>query len=386
MSSLGTKLVGKGLNLISGGKFDESQRHAEQATRLAQFNNDRISGFIPTQGSSISVGTAGPSFTFGGPQGSNGMVLQPGSNFGHNVGAPTAQGIVGPGIFVDPVTGAIFDGATGEVIEGARHVAPGSSNLDINIPNFEPNLEGLRASSGRILDINGSLASLGQQFRDAGSLTSEQLLALSDQAGDLLPRVAQGASEMRDARRSAIESGRQRTTSDLKDSMSRRRLAGSSFATDRLGSVNAEFDFQRGQGDAQSSLEELATTSQILGFQSQVIGSSGNVLLAGLNGDLSAFAQQSANEAQISSNELGGAQLSLQAAQLEFQAELAALSLAFQGQRQAQEYLQNLLALANGSTDIESSTRTNEASLAAGIGNAAVAVVGEGAKALAGGG
>lgn len=384
MSSFGTKVIGKGLNLLSGGNFDKAQGQAEQASQIAAYNNNRLSSLIPTQGNTVSVGTNGPSFTYGGSNLGNGMVLQPGSNFGHNVGAPTAQGVVGPGIFRDPNTGAIFDGSTGEVIQGAQYVAPGQSNLNLNIPNFTPNLGGLQASSERLLGLNGELAGLGQQFQDAGNLTSEQLLAISNQAGELLPQVALGASEVRDARREAIESGRLRTVSDLKNSMARRRIAGSSFATDRLGSVNAEFDFQRGQGDAQSSLEEIATTAQILGFQSQVISASGNVLMAGLNGDLSAFAQQAANERQVSGNELGGAQLSLQAQQAQFASEVQALSLAFGGQKQAQEYLQNLLALANGSTDIAASTKTNEASLSAGIGNAGIAAVAEVAAAYAG--
>lgn len=101
----------------------------------------------------------------------------------------------------------------------------------------------------------------------AQSLIDQLKAAGGDAVGGinaLLGDVRPGFGRLTDARVAAIENARQRTTSDLRDSLARRRIAGSSFANDSIARTEAEFGQAEATARAESFLEELDTTAKLL--------------------------------------------------------------------------------------------------------------------------
>ena len=377
-------LIGGALSLVGAGLAGSSaRRRGRRATRTAEAQRDETRALMPTNGFSIATGQGGPSFTFGGTPGSAGSLV--GSAAAPN-GGTLAFGTQGqtnqPGIFLDQATGVIFDGLTGEAITDGTHVGGGQSFLDINIPDFTgggasggPNGQ-LFALAQDFQGLQADFAELAGEFETAGGDYSGRLLDISASAGDLLPRVEQGASEMREARLNEIENQRQSTLSNLQDSMARRRLSGSSFANDSIARAEAEFAQQTAQANALSTLEEISATTQILSFQQGAIESAGNYLLnalAGqgqaLQGELAAANSELATLEQISENTQFSASLRLQQQQAQFNAEATALSLAFQGYEMATDYILNLQALVNGASEAVISAMNNQSSVDLGIMN-----------------
>lgn len=80
----------------------------------------------------------------------------------------------------------------------------------------------------------------------------------------LLGQVNPGFGKLTEARVGAITNARERTTSDLRDSLARRRIAGSSFANDSIARTEAEFGQAEATARAESFLEELDTTAKLL--------------------------------------------------------------------------------------------------------------------------
>ena len=76
--------------------------------------------------------------------------------------------------------------------------------------------------------------------------------------------IRPGFSDLRASRLGQVEAGRSRAVSNLRDSLSNRRIAGSSFAENQL--LNAERTFAREAADveAASFLEELAANTDLL--------------------------------------------------------------------------------------------------------------------------
>lgn len=101
----------------------------------------------------------------------------------------------------------------------------------------------------------------------AQSLIDQLRTAGGDAVGGinaLLGQVNPGFGKLTDARVGAITSARERTTSDLRDSLARRRIAGSSFANDSIARTEAEFGQAEATARAESFLEELDTTAKLL--------------------------------------------------------------------------------------------------------------------------
>lgn len=103
----------------------------------------------------------------------------------------------------------------------------------------------------------GYAQSLIDQLRSAGGDAVGGINAL-------LGQVNPGFGKLTEARVGAIDSARERTTSDLRDSLARRRIAGSSFANDSIARTEAEFGQAEAQARAESFLEELDTTAKLL--------------------------------------------------------------------------------------------------------------------------
>lgn len=103
----------------------------------------------------------------------------------------------------------------------------------------------------------GLAQSLIDQLRAAGGDATGSINAL-------LGQVNPGFGKLTEARVGAIDTARERTTSDLRDSLARRRIAGSSFANDSIARTEAEFGQAEAQARAESFLEELDTTAKLL--------------------------------------------------------------------------------------------------------------------------
>lgn len=87
------------------------------------------------------------------------------------------------------------------------------------------------------------------------------------QAGEiagLRPLVAPGMSELRDARLSEIENARLNAIGNLRENLGRRRVLGSSFAQDASTRAEAEFGAQKERAAAESFLQELQLTNDLM--------------------------------------------------------------------------------------------------------------------------
>lgn len=332
--------VAVGVSLVGAVASDrQGRRGASAARRTAREARDRVSPFLLDTGYNVGVnntnGGNSPSFTFGGNNGSVAPVLNP-NGVANNPIDPEIAAQAGNNFsqqgnfFVDNNTGRYYDN-TGKPIAGTV-VQPGSSLLDIAIPDFSD------AINFSLSEQNAKLQDLQNEF-SVDQENPGQLLELANQAGELLPAVKEGASTLRESRLNQINDGERQTISDLRENMAQRRISGSSFADDSLSRSQAEFSRARSDVEARATLEEISATSQILGFQAQVIERSGQIVLSALQ--------------QESNNRIAEAQIRLQGNQAQFAAEAQALTLAFQGQQQAQNYVQNLLQIANGATELQ---------------------------------
>jgi len=80
----------------------------------------------------------------------------------------------------------------------------------------------------------------------------------------LLPEVSPAFGNLSKAALANIENQRLRTIGDLKENLSRRRIAGSSFAGDAAARTDAEFAQKKAEVGAQMKLAEIDTTTKLL--------------------------------------------------------------------------------------------------------------------------
>ncbi len=364
-----TDLIGAGLSLIGGAALaDSADRANGRAITEAQNNRGFIQSQIPTGGFEVRAGTSGPSFVFGGQTGR--VIVAP-----NNPNATSGEIRIGDinstrgeGVFVDQATGRVFDGTTGEVIENAQVIAPGGSFTNIQTPDFSgisastdaarANLAAAGGNASALDGIAAELQGLGADFQEQLGGNANDLLDLADQVGGLLPRVAEGASEIREARNNQLNDAELSARSNLRDQLGQRRIAGSSFAADAESRQRAEFGRQRAEADALSTLEEISTTTQLLTLQTNIVDRAGERLNQGLQGNLSALQSAAQSEAAagnlrlgIAQGEIAAGQLDLATLQADFQSQIDALSLALGGQQAAQGFITDMtrnLTAANG--------------------------------------
>lgn len=92
------------------------------------------------------------------------------------------------------------------------------------------------------------------------------------QAGEiaaLRPSVAPGFSDLRRSRLSEIENARTNAIGNLRENMARRRVLGSSFGQDALARAESEFGQQRDRVAAESFLQELEATNNLINQEYQ---------------------------------------------------------------------------------------------------------------------
>jgi hypothetical protein len=140
----------------------------------------------------------------------------------------------------------------------------------------------------------------------------------ADILGGIRASVAPGMSELRAQRLGEIENARSSAIGNLRENLQRRRVLGSSFGQDTISRAESEFAGQRDKVAAETFLQELDMTTQVLQQEFQARRSSFQTNLDELNlqADLAAkltagaTAQLGANarlEASLSAQEAAGA-------------------------------------------------------------------------------
>lgn len=101
--------------------------------------------------------------------------------------------------------------------------------------------------------------------RDIGS----QFGAQAGELGGLRSRVAPGFSDLRASRLAEIENARTAAIGNLRDNLARRRVLGSSFGQDAISRAEAEFGQAKGKAAAETTLQEIEMTNNLINQQFQ---------------------------------------------------------------------------------------------------------------------
>jgi len=164
----------------------------------------------------------------------------------------------------------------------------------IHAMTINPSLIGKQDFS--VLDsINETFGDISNRFNQLDN-NVEQLGGLFDETNQLKTVVKPGFSKVRSARLGQINNAESNRTSNLRDSLARRRISGSSFAEDTLSRTSAEFAQQRADTEAKTILEEIDATSKLLTFQNEIVTRAASIINAKLSGQLQAASEQAGNE------------------------------------------------------------------------------------------
>lgn len=124
------------------------------------------------------------------------------------------------------------------------------------------------------------LENLGSPGQEAFGVRFPRLLSDVDVLrGTLTP----GFSQVRKARLAAVDRAREAALGNLRDSLARRRVLGSSFGEAALASAEREFGEAAAAAEAQSFLEELDANLKVLAFEQSQIADALNRELAEVN-------------------------------------------------------------------------------------------------------
>lgn len=93
---------------------------------------------------------------------------------------------------------------------------------------------------------------------------SDTLNERSGEIGNLLPLVSPGFGNITKSRVQAVKDAARRSVGNLSDTLSRRRVFGSSFGQDAIARAEAEFGKKEAEVRARSFLEELDLTTQLI--------------------------------------------------------------------------------------------------------------------------
>lgn len=234
-----------------------------------------------------------------------------------------------------------------------------SYDYDFNSP-FRGALEG-------VFETTDDLRPLGFEIYDRASRFDDdrgRFLGLYDDLGGLRQTVKPGFSDLRERRLEAVGLARDKAMGNLRDSLTRRRTAGSSFANDSIARAEAEFGKLRSDTEAQTFLEELDANMKLIGQQQSVGTSAMQALQSRIQSELNAFGGLT-NLAQIDAS----------AASAGLSADLQMMSNALGGIAQLQNFTTNMLGLINSNAQAQAEIA---ASSAAGYGQLAGNLLGYG--------
>ena len=184
-----------------------------------------------------------------------------------------------------------------------------------------PGLSGTFANDRFTLRRGGEA---GDAISDVGALSQEQASAFRG----LRDRVRPGFGELTRTRIDAIRGAGKRAVGNLREELGKRRVLGSTFASREIASEEARFGQLEEQSRAESFLQEVALTSQLI--QQEFSASITGVLeiLKQLNFETAIGAQLSANTSRLINDNLTSqaeAQSAQQAAGEDFLGTLMAL-------------------------------------------------------------
>lgn len=106
---------------------------------------------------------------------------------------------------------------------------------------------------------------------------------LAGSLGGLLSRIAPGVSELRASRLQGLENRRRRAIGNLRDNLARRRIAGSSFASDAITRSELAFEQEADRIRAESTMTEIEATQQLLQQQAAADIQGFNAALSQMN-------------------------------------------------------------------------------------------------------
>ena len=185
---------------------------------------------------------------------------------------PILGGIAGGA--ASAVAGSLFGGSS----SGAKSLAQGPLAKNIKTPGFTLGVESTGRAGGtglaRIFGaLGGKNSAVVLRRTDETVDTLKRLGLLSEdraqKLGGLLEQVSPGFSQFRQAGLDRLAGSERRAIGDLRENLARRRVAGSSFASDAISRARAEFGQQRAEFEAETMLRELAETERLITARTQ---------------------------------------------------------------------------------------------------------------------
>lgn len=154
---------------------------------------------------------------------------------------------------VGPAVGAAVNFGASKLFGGSSKPAPPPPPTGINAGGLSSSMSGGRIGITASPERMGLVSDVADTFGN-----------LSGELGLLRSKVAPGISELRANRLGEIENARTRAIGDLRENLQRRRVLGSSFGADAISRAESEFAGQRERVAAESTLQELEATNNII--------------------------------------------------------------------------------------------------------------------------
>lgn len=162
-----------------------------------------------------------------------------------------------------PIIGGIASGLAGAALSGGRSVSGPLRSAPV--PQFDfGGLVGRRRGRDRL-----TIAPTSDRLAAVGGVQSVLGRGASEFRG-LRERLRPGFGELTRARVASLGDVRRRTIGTLQQNIAQRRIAGSSFAADAIARAEAEFARQEDIIRAESFLQELEATTELLGRELQL--------------------------------------------------------------------------------------------------------------------
>lgn len=144
----------------------------------------------------------------------------------------------------------------GGLFGGGDEAAPPPPPTGINAGGLRSSLAGGNLNITASPERTGLVGSIADTFGQLGG-----------ELGALRSSVAPGVSGLRASRLGEIENARNRAIGDLRENLERRRVLGSSFGSDAITRAESEFAGQRERVAAESFLQELELTNNLINQQ-----------------------------------------------------------------------------------------------------------------------
>ena len=135
-----------------------------------------------------------------------------------------------------------------------------------------------------------NLTSTADRLNAVGGVQSA-LLGGADMLAEQRGLVRPGFGALTEARVGSLDAARRRATGTLRENLGRRRVLGSSFGADAMGRMEAEFGRVEAEARAQSFLEELQLTTNLIERETQFRTSAMSTALDSLNFEASLATQ-----------------------------------------------------------------------------------------------